>query len=599
MNHWTPEETARCTELWNAGCSASKIAAILGNGRSSRLYQAVREKRGLVTSVDAWTYSPGTCGLLGVSAVVEADKFLAAREAILLEIEAIRSAPVSAAELAKAEKQFIAGALSSRKTMQGQAQDLGSSWLAANDLSFSERYLAAVRAVTPADLQRVARDWLTPENRTLYALLPAGQAPLPVAVVAAEVERPVQRFQLANGLRLLVKEDHRLPFVEFRTVFTGGVLAETAEISGLTQLMGKLLLKGTRTRSAEEISLAVESVGGSIDSYSGNNSFGLNAEVMTGDFATGLELVSDVLLHPIFPDDALEREREVQLAGIRAQRDHPLHSASQAMRRALFGEIGYGLDAIGSQTSVEKLTASDLRAFHARWTTPNNCVLAIYGDVHTDAVRAAVETQFGAWGPAGYPLGADARVPSPVLDSVKRVTETRDKKQGVLVIGFRGASLFDPDRYPLELLQETCSDLGSRLFLRIRERLGLAYYVGAQNSIGLVPGFFAFYAGTTPEKLALVESEMLAEAALLRAEGLTAEELSRSKAKILGQRKIARQDLGGLATAAALDEIYGLGYNYSETEDAIYEAVTAEQVVAAARKYLTPEAMVVAVVRPA
>src|SRR5204863_5999663 len=122
-----------------------------------------------------------------------------------------------------------------------------------------------------------------------------------------------------NGLRLLIKEDHRLPFVEFRTVFKGGVLAETAENNGVTQLTGKLLLKGTQTRSAEDIANQIESVGGSIDSYGGNNSFGVNAEVMSGDFGVGLDLVADVLLMPTFPEQSFEREREVQLAGIRIQ----------------------------------------------------------------------------------------------------------------------------------------------------------------------------------------------------------------------------------------------------------------------------------------
>ena len=109
--------------------------------------------------------------------------------------------------------------------------------------------------------------------------------------------------------------------------------------------------------------------------------------------------------------------------------------------------------------------------------------------------------------------------------------------------------MHDADRYALELLQEACSDLGSRLFLRIREKLGLAYYVGAQNFPGLAPGYFAFYAGTEPTKVALVEKELLEEAELLRTEGLTAEELKRAKAKIIGQKKISRQDLGGLAIA--------------------------------------------------
>ena len=147
-------------------------------------------------------------------------------------------------------------------------------------------------------------------------------------------------------------------------------------------------------------------------------------------------------------------------------------------------------------------------------------------------------------------------------------------------------------------MQETCSDLGSRLFLRIREKLGLAYYVGAQNVVGLAPGYFAFYAGTAPEKAALVETELLKEADLLRTEGLTAEELKRAKAKVIGQRKIARQDLGGFAMTTALDELYGLGYAHTDTEDALYEAVTLDQVKAVARKYLLADALVVAVVMP-
>ena len=181
---------------------------------------------------------------------------------------------------------------------------------------------------------------------------------------------------------------------------------------------------------------------------------------------------------------------------------------------------------------------------------------------------------------------------------MQRVTETRDKKQAVLVIGYRGLTVHDADRYALELVQETCSDLGSRLFLRVREKLGLAYYVGAQNVVGLAPGYFAFYAGTAPEKAAQVETELLNEAELLRTEGLTAEELQRAKAKVIGQRKIARQDLGGFAMTTALDELYGLGYAHTDQEDALYEAVTLDQVKAAAQKYLKPEALVIAVVKP-
>jgi zinc protease len=574
------------------------LAALLGNGRSSRLYQEVREKKALVHSADAWTYSPGNPGLFGLSATVDPDKFVAAREALLAEVEKMKAGPIPAEELSKAVKQFVSGTLSSRKTMQGQAADLGGNWLAANDLNFSERYLAAIKRVTAADLQRVARQYLAPENRTLYALLPAGTAPKADSERQISHERAIQKFEFSNGLRLLVKEDHRLPFVEFRAVFKGGVLAETADKSGLTQLTGKLLLKGTKKRGSEDIAKEIESVGGSIDSYGGNNSFGVNCEVLSSDVATGLDLLADVLLNPTFPAAALEREREVQLASIRAQRDHLLQSASKAMRRALFGDIGYGLDILGSETSVKAIQVNDLKGFHEKLARPNNCVLAIYGDVKTDEIRPAVEKALGNWksAPEAGKLTLDSGLWT--LDSIKRVTETRDKKQAVLVVGFRGTTIDNPDRYALELLGEACSDLGSRLFLRIRETLGLAYYVGAQNFVGLAPGYFAFYVGTAPEKADLVEKELLNEAELLRIGGLTEEELKRAKAKIIGQRKIARQDLGGLAMTTALDELYGLGFAHTDTEDALYEAVTLDEVKKAAQKYLKRDALVIAVVKP-
>ena len=571
------------------------LSVMLGSGRSSRLFQQVRERQGVVHHVDAWTYSPGLPGLFGISAVVDGDKFEPACNAILAEIDKIRSLSVSSNELHKSMKQFISATLASRKTMEGQAQNLGGNWLAANDLNFSERYLAAVKQVTTADVQRVTRHYLTPENRTLYALLPEGATPKAKANIESNADHPIQKIELANGLKLLVKEDHRLPFVEFRAVFQGGVLAETAANNGTTMLLAKMLLKGTATRNAEKIATEIESVGGHIDSYGGNNSFGVNAEVLSSDFTTGLELLADVVLNPAFPTDELEREKEIQIAGIRSRRDDLLKSASLAMRQALFGEAGYGLDSLGTEDSAGKVSVAGLRAFHQRLAVPNNCVLAIYGDVKTADVRTAVANAFGKW-KAGEGMKQPAASFQPPKSN--HVTETRDKKQAVLVIGFPGTTMNNEDRYALDLIQECCSDLGSRLFLRIREQLGLAYYVGAQNFAGLAPGYFAFYTGTEPAKAAQVETELLKEAELLRSEGLTAEELKRAKAKVIGQKKIARADLGNLASTSALDELYGLGFQRSELDDAKYEAVTLEETRAAAQKYLKPEALVVAVVKP-
>jgi zinc protease len=572
------------------------LATLLGNGHSSRLFQELRERRGLVHSIDAWTYNPGNPGLLGISGVVDGARFEECRGAIRAELDKIKNDSVSEAELVKAVKQFTAATLATRKTMQGQAQDFGGNWISANDLNFSERYLAAVTRVTRDDIQRVARRYLQHDNRTLYALLPAGTLNAKVESREKIVDHPIEKIEFPNGLRLLLKEDHRLPFIEFRAVFQGGVLAENQQNNGLTLLLAKCILKGTPTRSAEQIALEIESIGGSLDSYGGNNSFGVNAEVLSTDFQHGFDLFSDVILNATFPTATLDREKEVQLATIRAQRDHMLQSASKGMRRKLFGMRGYGLDVTGSETSVKKVTHDELLGFYKQLVIPNNCVMSIYGDINAAEIRAAVEARFGKW-ERSHPIKIEAGEPLHPKEVI-RISESREKKQGVIVIAFPGVSIHNADRHALELLQEALSDLGSRLFVRIREKLGLAYYVGAQHFLGLEPGYFALYAGTMPDKLKQVEEEMLKEVEALRENGLTQEELTRAKAKLLGQKKIARQDLGGYAVATALDELYGLGYQNCDHEDALYEHVTLEDVLRVTRKYLLPGHCVISTVSP-
>ncbi len=571
------------------------ISAILGNGRSSRLFQQVREKRGLAHSASAWVYCPGQIGLFGLSAVVDPDKFRAASEAMLAEVENLKHEPAPAEELSRSRNQFLSATLAVRKTMQGQAQDLGSNWMAAGDLDFSNRYLAAVQKVTPEDILRVARTYLTEENRTQYALLPKGGAGAGPKVEQVHTVSPITKLVLDNGLRLLLKEDHRLPFVEFRLAFKGGLLVETPGNNGVTHLTGKMLLKGTATRTAEQIANEIEALGGHIDSFSGNNSFGLSLELLGSGWTKGVEMLADVLLNSQFPAGELEREREHQLAGIKAQRDELLASAGALMRRGLFGPSGYGLDTLGTEESVERLGPEDLRGFLAEHATPSNMVMAVFGDINPVEVQASIEKAFGRWvSPAAAKKPAWKKGP----ETASHLVEYRDKKQAVIVIGFPGASVADEDRFALDLLQSACSDLGSRLFTRIRDELGLAYYVGAQHSCGLEPGSFSFYAGTAPEKAELVERELLAQAALLRDGGLTEEELRRAKAKMVGQKKIARQDLGALAMGTVVNELYGLGYDFFERENALIEAVTLEKVRQAATRYLREDRAVVAVVRP-
>jgi zinc protease len=187
--------------------------------------------------------------------------------------------------------------------------------------------------------------------------------------------------------------------------------------------------------------------------------------------------------------------------------------------------------------------------------------------------------------------------PSPPLTETIAVTEMKEKTQGVLMVGYRGVDMFSPDRYALELIDEASSDLGSRFFVRIREEMGLAYFVGANQMQGLVPGLFAFYLGTDPGKLEHVQAALLDEISKLAVSGLTNEELNRAKKKLIGQQRIANQSNDAFGYMTALDELYGLGFDhYRKLEEGI-ELITPEEIKRVAAKYFQ-QPYILATVRP-
>jgi len=168
----------------------------------------------------------------------------------------------------------------------------------------------------------------------------------------------------------------------------------------------------------------------------------------------------------------------------------------------------------------------------------------------------------------------------------------------VIMVGYRGVDMFDKDRHALELIDEASSDLGSRFFIRIRENMGLAYYVGASQMQGLVPGLFLFYLGTDPQKIEPVKAALLEEIAKLATEGLSDLELARAKKKLIGKQQISNQSNDSFGYMAALDELYGLGFDHYKALEREVEAVTIEDVRRVAAKYFLNQPHVLAIVRP-
>ena len=311
--------------------------------------------------------------------------------------------------------------------MQGQAADLGSSWLHTGDLDYSRKQLEAARAVNPDSLQDVAKRYLTTENQTLYALTPAGSTPKPKPRVTARRATGVEKIELPNGLRLLLKKDNRLPFTHFRAGLLGGVLSETSANSGLTRLMSRTMLKGTAKRNASVIASEIESAGGSIDTYSGNNSFGLSLDILSDDAALAQAVFLDVLLSPAFDSGEIERERTSQLAAIEQQRDHLLSHTLRKLRSLLFGDTGYGLDSLGQAPVVTSLSREQIAGHHNTLAAPANAVMAVFGDIDSAQVREQVEAALAKWNPPAPSLALPEAIP---LSEAKRDSVSTEKRTG-------------------------------------------------------------------------------------------------------------------------------------------------------------------------
>jgi zinc protease len=352
----------------------------------------------------------------------------------------------------------------------------------------------------------------------------------------------------------------------------GGARAEDETIAGITSLMTKTMLKGTTTRSAEEIADAIESRGGSIDSFSGHNSFGFEVDMLSRDVDIGLDILGDVIVHPAFDAAEVAREREAALASIKRVDDDIFSAAMKAFRKTMFGEHPYSFLAQGEAEVVSALTPEQLKDFHARSVMASRMVLSIFGDIEREKVVRLVKSRFGTI-PKGVPL-PPVQHAAPQRTEPEKSSRAMNKEQLAIFVGFPGRSVDSPDRYPLEILSNFLSTQGGKLFQTLRDERGLAYSVGAFNLLGVDPGAFILYILTEPSKQEEALDGMFEVIADLREHGLDEEELQRTKVEVMGTHAIDLQTNSQLATQASFDELYGLGYNTYSEYDARIKAVT-------------------------
>jgi len=559
------------------------LAFLLGSGRSSRLYQELREKQALAHWIWAGTWCAPECGLFSVEAECNPADATKLREGMVAVVEMMRKTGPNRADLEKAVRATLSSQVRSLSTVKGLAGSIGNGWMLTGSLDYQTQFLAAIRALTPEVVRDVARRYLLPENVSTVLVGPGVEARATAAIGRDSARAEIHHFKLTGGLTLIVGENPRLPLVSVRASFLSGVPAETDLSAGVTQVSAQMMLKGTKKRTAAQIASELENLGGQLTCSADAHRFILGADVMLGDEAGALDLVADLILHPALPQAGLADVKKRQIASIVEEKEDPLTVALRKARREIFAGQPFHRTALGSVETVSKLKLSDCRDMIRACFTTHNGVLSVFGDVQAATVKKMVEKAF-----VKLPKGPRHATHSRTYHASSKPgvwNEHLDKEQAVIVIGFRTVGLEDRDVHALNLIDEACSDMGSRLFNRIREELGLAYYVGAQNFAAMGAGAFYFYVGTDPKKAKLAEKELMAQINDLAANGLTADEIDRARVTWRSSWLRSQQGNPGMADVLAWNEINGLGWDHFQKLPGIMTDISSKEIQRMAAKY--------------
>jgi len=618
------------------GAALDVLQGIMSRGDSSRLYQSLVYGKQLASTASFSANSQEEDGAISVTATVARGKSMTDLEAALaLELARVRDEPVTEAELAEAKTEIVASDLRQRETASGRAFMLGQAIVAENNPRAPDERLAAIQAVTAADVQRVARTYLNDQTRVAvryqdesarpagvpedswrnpapvptyltvppailpaHELLPEGQRmapPAPGAVRAMATPRVVERT-LSNGLRVIVAKSTDLPIMNVQLRMAGGAAGDPAGQPGLASMTANLATRGAGGRSAPEIARTLEALGANLDSGAGADSsaVSLSAPIASADQAGAV--FADVVQRPTFAPAELERSRTQTVTGLTVALRDPGNLASQVLNRLAFGGAAYGAPASGTPASVATLTREQIVEFHDRWWRPDNSALIITGGMEPEQAFAFAERTLGGWArPSGaVPTVSNRAGERPAPRIV--VVDLPGAGQAAVAAAVRGPRRSDEAFYPLSVVNSVIGGgQNGHLFQEVRAKRGLSY--GANSSLGarVDGGLLAAATQTKNESAAEVVGLVLAEFDRLKTEAVTEQAVTDREAFITGGFSRAVETTGGLGGLLADMVTYGLPLSEVETYPGKINATTPEGVTAAAQAVGSDQAYVVVV----
>lgn len=434
-------------------------------------------------------------------------------------------------------------------------------------------------------------------KRTYAFILIAAVLALIVAPAAVFAAGPLgKRIVLDNGMVLLLSEKHDIPMVTISMAIRAGSMAEPGDKPGLASLTASLLTQGTVKRTASRINSEIDFVGGSLSVTGGNDYASASLRVLTKDLRLGLDLLSDVLLNPVFDQKEIDRKVKETLAEIQRQKEEPDSVAREVFVKAVFGAHPYGMTNDEVAGYLPTLVRPELVDFHAVHYSPNNTIIAVVGDVSEKEIKKLLHEYFKAWKKKEQTLRSIALPPVRGKTIVQKIDKSIT--QANIAMGHLGISRENPDYYAVLIMNYILGGGGfsSRLMDNIRDNKGLAYDVHSGFSARKEPGDFSVSIQTKNESANEVIAETLTEIRRMQAELVSVKELADAKAYLTGSFPLKMDTYSKIAGILTAVEIYGLGLDYPQKYPDLINSVTREELRRVAKKYLHPDKMAIVVV---
>ncbi len=396
----------------------------------------------------------------------------------------------------------------------------------------------------------------------------------------------VKRNTLPNGLTIITKPSTANNIVSIAVSLKMGSLYETDSQAGLSTLMQDTILKGTESRSSEQIALELESMGTRLSTAANREYGNLVMQSTVESVYPSLDILFDLLMNAVFPEEYVDLQKNLQKRSILTRNDQPIYRAVDLMVEAHYGDHPFHKSRLGTEETIDSFTREDIIAMYKEIYVPNNMVITAIGNFDEKRLVKAVSDALGGLARDDDPEAVAGSRKDYTEPSVK--IEKRNIAASWFALGWPSPTMTDPDHYAMEVLNGiTGGSMNSRLFVAIREERGLAYQVSSFYNGRNESGIFVAYIGTKPESYEEARDVLISEVHKMTEEKADDEEITNAKNFLKGMNIMGQESNASQATKYGQYEILGAGYEYVDKFGAGIDAVSAEDIITVGKKYLT------------